>query len=140
MITHMETIDIYRIESPTTGDGPWMTGSASEIMLNYELQHYTDESHPFLFTDIGYAKPSDMPFCYVTGCDSLAKLRHWFNHKYIVIKLAARGFILRKYTVPVDDVKFGKSERQVGFATLDAVNVEDMDIRTLLTILRDTVI
>lgn len=94
---------IYRVEHPTTNEGPFVMG---EISLDNSRTHPTPWSEGL---NIKY-----YDYC---GCASMGMLQHWIKRKHIK-NLKSKNYVVRTYKIDKNFVKHGRT--QVLFEKLEA--------------------
>lgn len=108
-----------RVEQPRGGYGPYSPEYAEQLEAMFEDHGNGDHSGPGDDPQLGFIQPEE--HC---GFATLDALDEWFDGYHEA--LAELGFVIAKYLVPMERVRYGR--QQVVFTRGDLWPVEQMTL------------
>ena len=126
-------MQVFRVEHPETFDGPF--NSYHGFYCGEVRALYSDPIHFPAAWDDCFDSSHFIAGNYrdhVCGLDTLKLLRYWFEHPIVVPRLAACGYQITEFDVHPDNVRFGKSLKQLMFDRTKAKLVKRLPIQEVL--------
>lgn len=108
-----------RVEQPRGGYGPYSPEYAEQLEAMFEDHGNGEHPGPGDDPQLGFIQPGE--HC---GFATIDQLDEWFDGYHEALQ--AEGFVISKYLVPLQLVRFGK--QQVVFARGDLWPVEQMSL------------
>lgn len=109
-------MQIFRVEHPSSFDGPF--NRYHGFYCGEMRAVFADERRfPTVWSD--FNKGGRMSN-FVCGVDTMELVRYWFGENAVIKKLCECGYNLTEFDVHPDNVRFGKSRKQVLFIREEA--------------------